>query len=212
MDAADDVAVMPGFLELDFNLDDFDFDFDLAADEFCDAYSAKADKSGGGGVAPDGGWLAGLRGDGGSRREGSPDSGVTDGPLAAEGDGAISAYVSELERFLMEDDDDEVGEVTCPDGERVEELGADDYFGHLLAGDVVVDGVAASAGADQNAEEENVVLAAREDEPTSMKRARHKIKSTVMMQWAWEELEVRRRHLASIQVPAPWLPAAVRCM
>jgi len=37
---------------------------------------------------------------------------------------------------------------------------------------------------------------------------RHKIKGTTMAPW-WAELEVTRRHLARIQVPAlPWPPAA----
>ncbi|CAN6250550.1 unnamed protein product [Urochloa humidicola] len=203
--------------------DDLDY-FDLgdlaSADEFCDAYSAflaNADANkivgvGGSGGAATGGWMGELCGGGGggevsSSTEGSPDSVVTDGPLA--GDEDVSAFVAELERFLMEDGD--VG----PDGDRTDQgiICADDFFGDLLADDdfnCFVKAAAAAAGALQNGEVDNDgdVLAAREedDEPTSRKRARHKIKGTTMTTW-WRELEMTRRHLAPIQVPAPcWLP------
>ncbi|PUZ49386.1 hypothetical protein GQ55_7G321900 [Panicum hallii var. hallii] len=220
MAAADDVAaVAPDSVDdLDFSIDDFDvrdldLDFDfgdqLAADEFCDAYSAfvaNADAKGVGGAAS-GGWLAGLcvGGDEGSGREGRPESGVTDdGALA--GDEAMSAYVAELERFMMEDDGDAEEEALCP--------AACNFFGDpLVASDTngIVVTTAAAAGALRNGEEGNGdgdVLAAREeDEPTSRKRARHKIKGTTMAPWRGE-LEVTRRHLARIQAPAAWPSAA----
>ncbi|KAL6651583.1 hypothetical protein ACP70R_010508 [Stipagrostis hirtigluma subsp. patula] len=205
MDAA---AAMPDdFVDIDFNLDDFDFD--LAADDFCDAYDAfVADADNKRGAAP-GGWLAGsgVDDDEGSGRESSPDSGVTDGPLAGE-EVAMSAYVSELERLLMEDDDID-GEVACPGGGRAAELVADEYFGDLLAKG---DAGGVTAADKEEEEEEDADLAAREDETASRNRARHKIKGTPMM--PWRELEVTRRHLARIQVPAPWLPpaAALLCV
>jgi len=193
MAATDDAAVVPAdsFDDLDFSIDDFDvrdlnldldFGDQLAADEFCDAYSAfvaNADAKGVGGGAASGGWLGGLcvGGDEGtSGREGTPESGVTDeGALA--GDEAMSAYVAELERFMMEEDGDaEVEEeALCP---------AADYFlaDLLVASDpdgVVVTAAAAAASALHNGEQGNGgddddILAAREeDEPTSRKRARY---------------------------------------
>ena len=191
MAATDDVAaVAPDPVDLDFNIDDFDvrdlnldldFGDQLAADEFCDAYSAfvaNADAKGVGGGAASAGWLGGLcvGGDEGtSGREGTPESGVTDdGALA--GDEAMSAYVAELERFMMEEDGDaEVEEeALCP--------AADYFLADLLVAsdpDGVVVTAAAAASALHNGEKGNGggdddVLAAREeDEPTSRKRARY---------------------------------------
>ncbi|KAK8456502.1 hypothetical protein SEVIR_3G030250v4 [Setaria viridis] len=227
--ASGDVAatVTTDSLDLNFNIDDFDvrdldfFDFgDLAADEFCDAYSAfvanadaKRVGGGGGGTGTGGGWLAGLSlsgGDGGDGSpEGSPDSVVTDdGPLV--GEEAMSAVVAELERYLMEDGD--VEGVFCADGDRVlEHICVDDFFGDMLGSDF--NGiVTAVSGALHNGGEDNDdgdVLAALEDEPASRKRARYeqKIRGTTITPW-WGEPEVTRRHLARFQVPAPWPPAA----
>ncbi|CAL5014312.1 unnamed protein product [Urochloa decumbens] len=222
--AATVAAVMPaGSVDLDdFNIDDFDVDFDfdfdlgdLAADEFCDAYSAflaNADAKRVGGGADTGGWIGDLCSGGGegisSSREGSPDSVVTDGPLAGDEDD-VSAFVAELEQFLMED-----GDAAGPGGDRAEEdlVCADDFFADLFDDDDFNCFVKAAAGALHDGDEEeeigdgDVVLAAREedDEPTSRKRARHKIKGTTMTPW-WGELEVSRRHLARIQ---HWPPAA----
>ncbi|KAG2569569.1 hypothetical protein PVAP13_7NG243300 [Panicum virgatum] len=221
MAATDDVAaVAPDPVDLDFNIDDFDvrdldLDFDfgdqLAADEFCDAYSAfvaNADAQGVGGGAASAGWLAGLcvGGDEASRSgmEGTPESGLTDDGALAR-DEAMSAYVAELERFMMAEE-----EPLCP---------AADFIGDLLAasdpdGAVVTAAAAAAAAAgalhngEQGNSDDDVLAAREEDEPTSRKRARHKIKGTTMAPW-WAELEVTRRHLARIQVPAlPWPPAA----
>lgn len=163
MDAAsgDAVPIFPG-INIDFDLDGFDFDFDLAADEFCvaggddgDYFVAAADKK----SALPALDLGSPERDGGSGREGSPDSVVTDGPLAS-GDGSMSEYVSELERFLMEDD-----------GERtVEDLAADEYFNDLLADREDVFPVTDAGG---NAEDDEEGLAAHEDEATSRKRARY---------------------------------------
>ncbi|KAL6844412.1 hypothetical protein ACP4OV_026085 [Aristida adscensionis] len=209
-DSAGDLAVVvpepePGSFIVD-GLDDFgldDLDFDLAADEFCDAYAAfladPGNKPGAGEAVP-GGWLAGSGvGGGGGSREGSPDSSVTDGPLA--GEEAMSAYVSELEQILMMDDDDgvDVGEVACPGDERAAEVtvNADEYFGDLLAkgdaaaangvaaeevtlnaddyfGDLLAKGDAAAANGAAAADkerEEDADLAAREDGTASRKRA-----------------------------------------
>ncbi|GJN26118.1 hypothetical protein PR202_gb14021 [Eleusine coracana subsp. coracana] len=226
--AAEDVKPVD-FFDIDsFNLDDFDFD--LAADEFCDAYAAfvadAGNKSGAEPATP-GGWLAGsgiddgYTGGGGESSESSssPDSGVTDGPLAAEeGSMSMSAYVCELERFLLENDDiiDEAPPACPVGGEEgaVEELiSVDDYFGDLMVtfdddGGVVAD--ADAAGTTGNADDDGKSLAAREDDqPASRKRARHKIRATTMMTCSWAELEVMRRHLAPSQVlPALWPPAA----
>jgi hypothetical protein len=135
------------------DLDDVFDDLAAAADEFCDAYSAfvasaDANKRVGGG----GGWLAGLSplsgascccGGEGSLLEGSPDSVVTtDGGGLLAGEEAVSAVVAELERYLMEDDDGDGGDVEgvlCRaadgDGDRVaveEHICVDDFFGDLL--------------------------------------------------------------------------------
>ncbi|CAN6241292.1 unnamed protein product [Urochloa humidicola] len=141
-----------------------------------------------------------------SSSEGSPDSVVTtDGALA--GDEDVSAFVAELERFLMNDDDG--GDAEPEEGL----ICADDFFGDLLADDEFNSVVKAVTSALRDVSEDNDdgdVLAAREedDEPTSRKRARHKIKGTTMRPW-WRELEMTRRHLAPIQVPAPcWTPTA----
>jgi hypothetical protein len=142
--------------------------------------------------------LAGLGdddcGDGAEEEEAgsSPaDSGVTDdGPLALaavddDDAEAMSAYVAELERFLLEDDDDD-----APCGEQADGLlgVVDDYFAgdQLLATAEVVPGLPAVGGAgrtdgeEKEEEEENGdggggdVLAAREDDQSaSRKRARY---------------------------------------
>lgn len=217
------------------DLDDVFDDLAAAADEFCDAYSAfvanaDANKRVGGGGGG-GGWLAGLSplsgascccGGEGSLLEGSPDSVVTtDGGGLLAGEEAVSAVVAELERYLMEDDDGDGGDVEgvlCRaadgDGDRVaveEHICVDDFFGDLLlsgsdfnnagivtaaAGALPREGVEDNddgGGGDGRVVEEHIcvddffgdlpagssdfdggdVLAAREDEPASRKRARY---------------------------------------
>ncbi|KAM3370594.1 hypothetical protein ACQJBY_018120 [Aegilops geniculata] len=125
----DDLDFDLGFMD---GLDCFDFEFDLPdmdLTELCHGdgeclLPAVADKE------------RGLRldlgsGDGGEGgREGSPDSVVTDDgapPSQSAGDrdgGEMSAYASELERFLMEDDDG--GDAGGPLDPK--EPAADDYF------------------------------------------------------------------------------------
>ncbi|CAD6261850.1 unnamed protein product [Miscanthus lutarioriparius] len=151
------------------------------------------DGDGDSGAAATCGWLlAGLGddddcGDGAEEEEAgsssSADSGITyDGPLApAAGDDAdaeaMSAYVAELERFLLDDDEQpEVDESL---------LGVvDDYFAgdQLLATAEVVPAAGGAAGRTEGEEEEEEekgdggedVLAAREDEQSdSRKRARY---------------------------------------
>jgi hypothetical protein len=66
------------------DINSFSLDFDLVADEFCDAADSY---SGAGSKAPGGGWIAGSGVDGSSKE-------------------SVSEYVSELERLLLENDDD----------------------------------------------------------------------------------------------------------
>ncbi|KAL6640046.1 hypothetical protein ACP70R_015796 [Stipagrostis hirtigluma subsp. patula] len=97
-------------------------------------------------------------------------------------------------------EDDGVDEAACPgDDEMAEKLRAEEHFRDLLAqGD-------ASCVAAAEEDDEDVGLAAREDETASRKRARYKIKGTPIMTW---------RHLAGTQALVHWLPAvaALRCM
>ncbi|XP_037479542.1 uncharacterized protein LOC119356663 [Triticum dicoccoides] len=198
-------AALGGVDDLDFDLgfmDGFEFDLlDMDLTEFCGGdgeclLPAVADKEGGFGLDP------GSRDGGDGGRESSPDSVVTDDgapPSESHGDrddGGMSTYASELERFLMEDDDG--GDAGGPldlkepaaddyflgdlDGRYAEpatpgkDLVLDDYFlGDLVSYDYFYDLAAADDAASPATEEEDA--SAREDdyyEATSRKRARQR--------------------------------------
>ncbi|KAF8660585.1 hypothetical protein HU200_057611 [Digitaria exilis] len=172
--AAEDVAAVSAmsddFFFIDsFNLD-FDFDFDLAADEFSVAEAGSKSSSSA---------VTGGESEGSS----SPDSGVTDGPLVAEGRRSMmtrSGYMCELERFLLENDDIGIGDdvpAPCPGCEEGEELiSVDDYFDDLMAvfddgdGGVVADD---ASGTWNNGDDGESLAALEDDEPASRKRARY---------------------------------------
>jgi hypothetical protein len=109
----DDLGFLDGLLEC--------FDLDLPAD-FGDSFLGEPGKDGGLGLdlgSPDGG------------RESSPESVVTDDGAPSSGDreeddGGMSAYVSDLERFLMEDSVDY--EVGAPPTAEHKEFAPDECF------------------------------------------------------------------------------------
>ncbi|KAF8676439.1 hypothetical protein HU200_046989 [Digitaria exilis] len=159
-DDATAVSTIPDdFFDIDsFNLDDFDFDFDLAADEFSVADAGSKSSSP---VAATSGIDDGFT-HGESEGSSSPHSGVTDGPLA-EGRSmmTMSGYMCEMERYLLEN-----GEL----------ISVDDYFADLMAvfddddGGVVADD---AAGTGNNRDDGESLAAREDDEPASRKRARY---------------------------------------
>lgn len=141
-----DAAALSDLADLDFDLGSldgfrcFDFEFDLPdyLPEFCAGdgdclLPVVANKKGGLGLD------LGSRDGVNEGRESSPDSVVTDDgapPRSSESsggcdDGEMSAYVSDLERFLLEDDGEAGGLFAAKD------LGPDDHFFNHLVVDYV---------------------------------------------------------------------------
>jgi hypothetical protein len=112
-------------VDASFDLDDLDF---LDGLECFDLDDLPAELGGGDSLLAGLGKEGGLGLDSGSPdggRENSPDSVVTDDRAPSSGDredgGEMSAYVGDLERFLMEDGDGDMAEET-------KELAGDEYF------------------------------------------------------------------------------------